>query len=226
MTQGCFGKVQETIQEAGPWRRRRRRRRRWWWWWLGWRISIKLQGRDVCSEYHGPWSAQTSSTGGIILRHWIILAVRGKTCQTQTTECTSRAFVKLQNSHNLHGEEEDQQPVPLQSKFKVRKMKNGCEDSAKVIWCYDVCWRLVLHRLICLTSRTWSRSRQCLSDFTMIFSKCWATSTATLWALMVHLGFVWTDPVGGSQQRRWVQQGCPGAACPSSCTSSSCASKR
>ena len=50
----------------------------------------------------------------------------------------SRAFVELQNRYNLDGEEEDQQPAPIQSKRKVRKMKNGREDAAKVIWCHDV----------------------------------------------------------------------------------------
>ena len=53
----------------------------------------------------------------------------------------NRAFVELQNSQNFDGEEEDQQPAPIQSKRtggKVRKMKHGREDAAKVIWCHDV----------------------------------------------------------------------------------------
>ena len=53
----------------------------------------------------------------------------------------SRAFVELQNSQNLDGEEEDQQPAPIQSKStggKIRKMKHGREDAEKVIWCHAV----------------------------------------------------------------------------------------
>ena len=49
----------------------------------------------------------------------------------------SRAF-ELQNSQNLDGEEEDQQLAPMQSEHNARKMKNGREDAAKVIWWHDV----------------------------------------------------------------------------------------
>ena len=61
-------------------------------------------------------------------------AMRVKTCQTQATECKNeQGIIELQNSYNLDGEEEDQQPAPIQSKRKVRKMKNGSEDAVKVI---------------------------------------------------------------------------------------------
>ena len=71
-------------------------------------------------------------------------AMRGKTCQTQTTECKNEQGIcrtpKQPKPRRLQaiGEEEDQQHAPIQSKRKIRKMKNGREDAARVILCHDV----------------------------------------------------------------------------------------
>ena len=39
------------------------------------------------------------------------------------------------------------------------------------------------------------------TDFTTIFSKCWATSMATSWDWRVHLGFVRTSQAGGESAK-------------------------
>ena len=44
------------------------------------------------------------------------------------------------------------------------------------------------------------------TDFTTIFSKCWATSTATSWAWRVHLGFVLTSPAGGESAKEMISR--------------------
>ena len=63
---------------------------------------------------------------------------------------------------------------------------------------------------ICLQQELWmmmslrqSRLNQTSlkTDFTMSFSKCWATSMEISWAWRVHLRFVWTSPAGGSSSK-------------------------
>ena len=87
--------------------------------------------------------------------------------------------------------------------------------------CLVTCPRELLLRVVCLTgvetrpavhspciqSAKWCAQAKfrfdmfANTDFTTIFSKCWATSMATLWASRIHLGFVRTSPAGGESAK-------------------------
>ena len=122
-------------------------------------------------------------------------AMRGKTCQTQTKECKNEQGIC-------------RTPKQLLPRWRGRRSATStytikAQGSKNEEWSWGRCKDD-------LVSRRQSRRKQPSpkTDFTTIFSKCWATSMATSWAWTVLLGFVWTDPEGGrrSQPLRRHQQ--------------------
>ena len=173
---------------------------------------IKLRSREInCPKYQGPHFVQTSSTRGIDFE-----VMGGKTCWTQKIECKNEQGIRWtpyqpESRRSLVREEEDQQPAPIQLKSKVWKMKNGGKHAAKVIWCHDV----VLHRLICLVSRTsclFCQTREWALCFKRVLSLGWL-QILVLFILQRSLQILCTKWLGqlsrGTTSRALAKIQCP-----------------
>ena len=138
------------------------------------------------------------------------LIMRGKTCQTQTTEDKNEQGIRrIPKQPKLRWRGRRSAMSSLKLRSKIRKMKNGREDAAKVIWCHDFWWIFVRNRLNCLMSRT--RCHVVSHDGSSlhrrrILQRFFSNAGLLLWrhrgqAWRVHLGFVRTDPVWGASAK-------------------------
>ena len=76
------------------------------------KVNIGYTGHPLCKFENMPKACGKGKE--LTLRQW------GETIPSKSQR--NRAFVKLQNSQNIDGEEEDQQSAPTQSKCKARKL--------------------------------------------------------------------------------------------------------